>query len=113
LKTWEEKPVYGANIGFANDDVLKFAEALTAWMLPGGGHEDPKGLIMPSTRYYPINKTMDVAFIRYDGNQGTPKAFENFTATPHAEFDFTGIQTLHDLVDKTEKYHGDRILEQV
>jgi hypothetical protein len=114
LKTWEETPVYGANIGFANDDVPQFAEALTAWMLPGGGHEDPKGSIMPSTRYYPINKTMDAAFIGYyDGNQASPKAFENFTATPHIELGFTGIQTLHELVDETEKYYGDRILRYV
>ena len=70
-----------------------------------------QGSIMPSTRYYPSSRSMDAAFIGYyDENRVKPAAFENFTNTPHMELGFTGIQTLHDLVDQTEKYYGDRIL---
>lgn len=109
LKTYEEKPILGINIAYPNSSIPQFMEAMSSWMVEGGGHEDSKGSIMPSTRYIPATDTVDAALIAYyDEDKENPAAFENFTKAVSVPAGTTGIQTLSKLVDQTEAVYGQR-----
>ena len=82
----------------------KFSDAMTNWMMPGGGSEDAKGALMPSTQYTPAQDRLDPSLIAcYDAPIANPAAFANFSAIPGQDLG-SGVQDVSQLVNQTIGY---------
>jgi hypothetical protein len=109
LKTFEQDQVWGGSLIYTADAADGFLDAYTAWMAPGGGHEDAKGFIMPSFRYTPSTQVKLPAFVGlYNAPVEAPVAFENFSALP-TDVNGLGIWNFSQVVDQTKTGYGDRI----
>jgi hypothetical protein len=104
LKTFKQGKVYGFNMAWPPEQMPKFIDAMTNWMLPGGGSEDAKGSLMPSTQYTPSEDRLAPTLVAcYDAPIDHPAAFENFTAIPGTDLG-NGVQSLSQLVNQTRGY---------
>ncbi|OAF98537.1 uncharacterized protein CC84DRAFT_1223714 [Paraphaeosphaeria sporulosa] len=107
LKTYPVGPIFALNKLFLGNTDQEFMDAMTAWPLRSGGHEDVKGELMPSTRYTTSSDTLDAAITaRYDWNIDNPLAFENFTAIAGAVDIGSGVQNFSQLVNTTSTQFG-------
>ncbi|KAH7405681.1 hypothetical protein DE146DRAFT_778990 [Phaeosphaeria sp. MPI-PUGE-AT-0046c] len=106
FKPYNQGRVSAVNKLYLGNDTKPFISAMKAWMVPGGGHEDAKGSIMPSTRYTPSAGTLDAAITAvYDADIEHPKAFENFSAIAGIDLG-SGVQNFSQVVDTTKTQFG-------
>ena len=81
LKIYASNEVWGGLAVYAPEDNQKYLDAQTAFILPGGGSDDPKAALMPNFGYDPTTKQSSTsAFLVYDAPTENHKAFENFTS---------------------------------
>jgi hypothetical protein len=101
LMTFETNPVFGGSVNYAPADTQTYLDAQTAFILSGGGSEDPKAAIMSNFGYMPQTKqNASGTTLFYDSADQAPKALENFTAIP-AVSGSLGLQSLVGLVNTT------------
>ncbi|KAF2796778.1 FAD-binding domain-containing protein [Melanomma pulvis-pyrius CBS 109.77] len=107
LKTHKQGKIFGFDRAWAPTSMSKFSEAMTSWMAPGGGHEDKKGALMPSTQYTPASDRLDPSLVAvYDAPVENPAAFKNFTDIANFTDLGTGVQNLTSLVRQTIGYQA-------
>jgi hypothetical protein len=106
LKPYNQGRISAVNKLYLGNDTKPFISAMKAWIAPGGGHEDAKGSIMPSTRYTPLAGTLDAAITAvYDADIEHPKAFENFSAIAGIDLG-SGLQNFSQVIDTTKTQFG-------
>ena len=103
LLTFPTGPVFGGSVEWASGDTQRYLDAQTAFIVPGGGSEDPKAAIMPSLGYNPMTKQNSSGVVLLYDDPVQPKAFENFTAIPPVSGSL-GNTTLVGIVNTTEFY---------
>ena len=103
MLTFPTGPVFGGSIEFASEDTQRYLDAETAFIVPGGGSEDPKAAIMPSLSYNPMTKQNSSGVVMLYKDPIQPRALENFTSIPTVS-GFFGNTTLVDIVNATEFY---------
>ena len=83
LLTFKANLVFGGSVSWAPENTQKYLDAQTAFILPGGGSEDPKAAIMPNFEYLPQTKqNASGATLFYSSPVINPQALENFTSIP-------------------------------
>ncbi|KAH7349080.1 hypothetical protein BKA66DRAFT_516624 [Pyrenochaeta sp. MPI-SDFR-AT-0127] len=83
LQTYPNSKMYGGMVTWPEDAAQAYLDAQTAFMLPGGGHEDSKAAIQPDISWSPLTNTTAFGnMFLYAGPVVNPKALENFTAIP-------------------------------
>ena len=103
ILTFPSGPVYGGSVVWASTDTQQYLDAQTAFIVPGGGSEDPKAAIMPNFGYFPSTKQNSSGVVLLYDEPIQPKAFENFTAIPPVSGSL-GITTLLGVVNTTAFY---------
>ncbi|KAF2823680.1 FAD-binding domain-containing protein [Ophiobolus disseminans] len=104
MKTFKQDKIFGFNMAWPPEQMQKFSDAMTNWMLPGGGREDAKGALMPSTQYTPATDRLEPSLTAlYDAPINNPAAFENFSAIAGTDLG-NGVQNVSQLVNQTIGY---------
>ncbi|KAF4540637.1 FAD-binding oxidoreductase [Lasiodiplodia theobromae] len=104
LKTFPTSQMYGGTVTWASEDTQKYLDAQTAFILPGGGADDPNAAIMPNFGFDPLtNLTNAGTVLVYAGPDPNPKALENFTAIP-TTFSTVAVQNFTSIVESTSGY---------
>jgi hypothetical protein len=107
LKTHKQGQIFGFDRAWAPTSMSKFSQAMTSWMAPGGGHEDKKGALMPSTQYTPAIDQLDPSLVAvYDAPVENPAAFKNFTEIANFTDLGSGVQNLSSIVRQTIGYQA-------
>ena len=83
LLTFPTSQMFGGTVSWAPNYTQRYLDAQTAFIMPGGGAEDPKAAIMPGTYYVPMTKQNSAGItLLYYGADENPRALENFTSIP-------------------------------
>jgi hypothetical protein len=83
MRTYPTTQMYGGMVSWPENATQAYLDAQTAFIMPGGGHEDPKAAIQPDVSFSPLtNKTASGNMYLYAAPVVNPKALENFTAIP-------------------------------
>ncbi|KAF7946730.1 hypothetical protein EAE96_009715 [Botrytis aclada] len=102
LKTYESGLVFGGSVQWGANATQQYLDAYTAYIAPGGGIDDANGNLMPDFSYSPMTGTESSGTVYfYNGNDPSPKAFENFTAIPTVSSE-VGIMNFSAIVSQTE-----------
>ncbi len=104
LITYPTDKMYGGTLVWAANSTQQYLDAQTAFILPGGGSEDPKAAIMPNFGYDPITKQdSSGTVLLYDEPIDNPRALQNFTAIPTI-LSTTAVQNFSSITNSTAGY---------
>ncbi|KAF2764142.1 FAD-binding domain-containing protein [Teratosphaeria nubilosa] len=88
VKTYPVTRLYGGTTIFAAANCNAFLDAVSSYVLPGGGSYDDKSAILPDVNLDPATNTSRCSLVAfYDGATSNPVALANFTAIPAASTD--------------------------
>lgn len=104
LKTVPTTQMFGGTVTWAANDTQRYLDAQTAFILPGGGSDDPDAAIMPNFGFDPLTgQNSSGTVMVYAKPDPNPRALENFTSIP-TTFSTVGVQNFSSIVQSTSGF---------
>lgn len=104
IATREVGNLFGGTVVWPANATQRYLDAQTAFILPGGGSDDPNAAIMPNFDYDPNSKqSVPGTVMVYNQAIENPKALENFTSIP-TTFSTVGVQPFANITESTNGY---------